>query len=200
MTAFRHLAVSVALLVAGLVASGTAALADPTGQSAPLQLMPTVLVHPAANLIDQAVLPLPVIADSFKTLAAAIAGQDAVIADTATRCLATVIYFEAKGEPADGQLAVAEVVINRTKSGRFPADLCAAVTQRGQFSFVHGHVLPAIDDGNRYARMALAIAKVAMARAWESSAPHARYFHARCLPGSARWVKVAAIGNHIFYR
>ena len=50
--------------------------------------------------------------------AAAVAAQDAADADEPTRCLAGAIYFEAKGEPIDGQLAVAEVIMNRAKSGR----------------------------------------------------------------------------------
>lgn len=62
--------------------------------------------------------------------------------DAAERdCLASTIYHEARGEPADGQIAVAQVVVNRVRSGRWPASICAVVNQgasRGekcQFSF-----------------------------------------------------------------
>ena len=41
-------------------------------------------------------------------------------------CLANAVYFEARGEPLEGQLAVAEVVLNRAASGRYPATLCAS--------------------------------------------------------------------------
>lgn len=56
-------------------------------------------------------------------------------------CLASAIYHEARGEPADGQIAVAQVVLNRVRSGRWPSTVCGVVyqdAQRGekcQFSF-----------------------------------------------------------------
>lgn len=156
--------------------------------------------EPGPIAATQAAAAIPFQPDRFETLAAAIAAQDAAVVDEATSCLASAIYFEAKGEPVDGQLAVAEVVINRARSGRFPADLCDVVRQRGQFSFVHGGVIPAVNAAGALYRTALAVAKVAMVKAWESSAPRALYFHARRVAASARWVRVAAIGNHIFYR
>jgi hypothetical protein len=59
-------------------------------------------------------------------------------------CLAGAIYFEAKSESLEGQLAVADVIINRARSGRFPASLCGVVFQRSQFSFVRGGDFPPI--------------------------------------------------------
>ena len=49
--------------------------------------------------------------------------------DAEQECLANAVYFEARGEPLRGQLAVAEVVMNRAASGRFPASLCGVVVQ-----------------------------------------------------------------------
>lgn len=192
--------------LAGLSAPGHAAALQAT-QAAP-RMTPATLLVPA---IDQtadvtAAAPEAVAATvepaAFDTLDDALAAQgDAdVDVDGAITCLASAIYFEAKGEPTDGQLAVAEVIINRAKSGRFPADVCGVVKQRGQFSFVRGGEIPIIDSGRSSYRTALAVAKVAMAKAWESSAPKALYFHARTEPMSGRVVKVAAIGNHVFYR
>jgi len=60
---------------------------------------------------------------------------------SAALCLALAIYYEARSEPFDGQLAVAEVVMNRVEAERFPDDVCSVVTQGGerlhrcQFSF-----------------------------------------------------------------
>jgi|SRR6056297_2806839 len=48
---------------------------------------------------------------------------------SAALCLALAIYYEARSEPLDGQIAVAEVVINRVESDRFPDDVCSVVTQ-----------------------------------------------------------------------
>ncbi len=138
--------------------------------------------------------------DKFSSLDEAVAAQDVAAIDDNLRCLASAIYYESKGEPAAGQLAVAEVIINRARSGRFPPDICAVVTQRGQFSFVRGGVIPAVAAERPAYRTALAIAKVAMADAWDSAASNALFFHARRVAPSGRFTRVAAIGNHVFYR
>jgi spore germination cell wall hydrolase CwlJ-like protein len=51
-------------------------------------------------------------------------------------CLALTVYHEARGEPLEGQRAVAEVVINRVEHSAFPDDVCSVVTDANQFSFV----------------------------------------------------------------
>lgn len=137
---------------------------------------------------------------AYPSLAAAVAAQPASIAaDEELRCLAGAIYFEARGEPLSGQLGVAEVILNRAASGRFARGVCGVVTQPGQFSFVRGGRVPAVADNANY-RTAVSVAKVALAEAWESDASDALYFNARrAAPGGAR-VRVAAIGNHVFYR
>src|SRR6476469_9246987 len=76
-------------------------------------------------------------------------------------CLATGVYFESKSEPLAGQLAVGKVIANRAQSGgRFPDTYCGVLFQRGQFSFVHGHALPAVSHLNRQWQTAVAIAKI----------------------------------------
>lgn len=136
----------------------------------------------------------------FASLAAAVAGQD--VGDDASdelECLAGAVYFESKGEPLSGQLAVANVIINRTTSGRFPRTICGVVKQPGQFSFLRGGEIPEIRSGAQY-RTAMAIAEIAMDKEWDNPTPGALYFHARRVsPGWAR-PRVATIGNHIFFR
>ncbi|WP_085810014.1 cell wall hydrolase [Sphingomonas sp. TZW2008] len=137
---------------------------------------------------------------AYPTLAAAVAAQTTHDGDDqATECLAGAIFYEAKGEPLSGQLAVADVILNRAKSGRFPEDVCQVVTQRGQFSFVRGGRIPSIDEDNRYYRTAVAVAKVALANAWEGEADRALYFNRGRAP-AAGLRKVASIGNHVFWR
>ena len=115
-------------------------------------------------------------------------------------CLAGAIYYESKGEPLAGQLAVADVILNRAHSGRFPTSVCSVVTQPGQFSFVrHGHIPPVAPDRAAY-RTAVAVAQVALQKAWDSPAPQALYFHARHVAPHWDRAQVAAIGNHLFYR
>lgn len=140
-------------------------------------------------------------AAEFASLEAAVAAQDAPVAvNDDLACLAGAIYFESKGEPLAGQLAVADVIINRTRSGRFPDSICGVVTQPGQFSFVRGGSIPKIDLGRKAYRVAVAVAQVALAKAWDNPAPDALYFHAkRVSPGWGK-AKVASIGHHIFFR
>ena len=139
---------------------------------------------------------------TFGSLDAAVAAYQAGEAgdEKALRCLATTIYYEAKGEPLAGQLAVADVVLNRTRSGRFAPDVCGVVKQRGQFSFVRRGVLPHVDAVNRMYRTAEAVAKVAMAAAWKSPAQGALFFNGRRVGLPGRLTKVALIGGHVFYR
>ena len=159
----------------------------------------TTVAPVETNAENTAVSPAVAEAEEFDTLAQAVAAQDSAAADEALQCLAGAIYFESKGEPLTGQLAVAEVIINRAKSGRFPADVCAVVKQRGQFSFVRGGQIPTINAGTAY-RTAIAVAKVALADAWNSPAEKALYFNTADRRPSVRAVKVASIGNHVFYR
>jgi len=122
------------------------------------------------------------------------------VPDAELECLAGAVYFESKGEPLVGQLAVAEVIINRAKSGRFPSSWCGVVKQRSQFSFIRGGRFPAIARGSAAWRTAVAIAQIAKQDLADSTAPKALFFHAKYV--SPRWKlkRVAAVGNHIFYR
>ena len=116
-------------------------------------------------------------------------------------CLATGIYFESKGEPLAGQLAVGKVIANRAQSGgRFPGTYCGVLFQRGQFSFVHGGRLPAVPRANRQWQTAVALAKIVDQGLQSSEAGNALFFHARYVSPGWRLKRVASIGNHIFYR
>ena len=118
------------------------------------------------------------------------------------RCLAGAVYFESRGEPLAGQLAVAQVVINRSESSRFPASYCGVVYQRAQFSFVRGGSMPRIKTGTKAWQRAKAIATIAHQGLWDSEAQDSLYFHATYVkPGWARKkTRRAAIQTHIFYR
>jgi len=116
-------------------------------------------------------------------------------------CLATGIYFEAKGEPLAGQLAVGKVIANRTESGnRFPGTYCGVLFQRGQFSFVRGHSLPSVRHENHQWQTAVAIAKIVDRNLKESPVGDALFFHARYVAPGWHAKRIASIGNHVFYR
>jgi N-acetylmuramoyl-L-alanine amidase len=116
------------------------------------------------------------------------------------KCLAGAVYFEAKGETLDGQLAVARVIVERSKSGRFPESYCGVVYQPSQFSFVHGRGMPAIKHDTRSWRQAVAIAQIADSGSWKSRTEGALYFHAARVAPHWRVTKLARIDDHIFYR
>ena len=120
--------------------------------------------------------------------------------DTETDCLARAVYFESKSEPLAGQLTVAEVIINRAESGRFPSTICGVVRQRGQFSFVRGGSIPTPPRASRDWRTAVAISRIARADLADGQAPRALFFHARRVNPGWRLTRVATVGNHVFYR
>ncbi|GAA3694479.1 hypothetical protein GCM10022268_01580 [Sphingomonas cynarae] len=198
MTFLSGVAAAAALLVS-LAMPGTISAAH---AAEPVGIQPTTptIAAPAAvpaKLIT--VPPLPTTAD-FTTLAEAVAAQDSSVSGETLRCLAGAIYFESKGEPLSGQLAVAQVILNRVKSGRFPTDICSVVTQRGQFSFVRGGRIPVIDEARKTWRTAVAVARVAVDKAWDTVAGTALYFNARGRSPGAGIRRIAVIGNHFFYR
>jgi hypothetical protein len=116
-------------------------------------------------------------------------------------CLARAVYFEARGETLEGQLAVAQVVLNRAASGRYPPDVCAVVTQKAQFSFVRRGRLP---EPNRKAETwhrAMAIAQNARERLASSIPANTLWYHAAYVAPvwGQRLTRTAQIGLHIFY-
>ncbi|HET7606250.1 MAG TPA: cell wall hydrolase [Sphingomicrobium sp.] len=116
-------------------------------------------------------------------------------------CLATGIYFESKGEPLKGQLAVGQVIANRADSGgRFPSTYCGVLFQRGQFSFVHGRSLPHVSHSKKQWQTAVAIARIVDRDLKDSVVGDALFFHARYVSPGWRLKRVASIGNHIFFR
>jgi hypothetical protein len=121
--------------------------------------------------------------------------------DKEHECLAEAVYFEAKGESLQGQLAVAEVILNRVNSGRFPASICGVVKQKSQFSFVRSGHIPTIPKSSAAWSTAVAIAYIASQNLDEAGVGGAMFFHARYVsPKWRRLTRVASIGNHIFYR
>jgi spore germination cell wall hydrolase CwlJ-like protein len=116
-------------------------------------------------------------------------------------CLAKAVYFEARGESLEGQLAVAEVVLNRAASGRYPTTLCGVVVQPAQFSFIRRGRFPTVNTGSDAWLRALAIAEIAHNKLADQIPSNVLWYHANYVsPAWGRWhVKVAQIGAHIFY-
>lgn len=159
-----------------------------------VQPLPPVALEPAGNAQRNT---------TARSLAEMVATTDtSVPLSEEMRCLAGTVYFEARGEPLYGQLAVAEVVINRSRSGQFPKTYCGVVYQRSQFSFIRRGTMPPINEASAAWRQARAIAQIAHNDHWNSEAEEALYFHANYVRPSwaKRRVAAATINRHIFYR
>lgn len=124
------------------------------------------------------------------------------------RCLATAIYFEARGEPIQGQLAVAQVVMNRVRSSLYPDTICGVVYQGQhrrtgcQFSFTCDGIADVARDKERW-RLANELAlKVTQGETFLGDIGHATHYHANYV--SPRWRRqlnrIKKVGAHIFYK
>ncbi|MET7246084.1 cell wall hydrolase [Methylobacterium sp. EM32] len=129
-------------------------------------------------------------------------------AEKEQRCLAEAVYFEARGEPEQGQAAVAQVVLNRAKSGLYPANICGVVYQNRhrymgcQFSFAcEGKSLRITDDASW--QVATRVAQsVVEGRTYLADVGGATHYHADYVKPrwSRRLRKMDVIGRHIFYQ
>lgn len=175
--------------------SGSAWIAQGT-VAAPAPAQPSPAVKPVAMALATGALHV----DSLMELVGDMPADPALSPDL--KCLAQAIYFEARGEPIEGQLAVAEVVINRARSGLYPDNYCDVITQPAQFSFVRRGQIPDADESSAAWQRAEAIAEIAEQNLWRSKASGALYFHATYVrPSWARQkVELAQIDTHIFYR
>ena len=175
------------------------------GQNAPA-IQRLIAAQPAATIVQsfnpviRAITPVPAPKPSLDQLVAQY--SDGTTLDEQQKCLATAVYFESMGEPLEGQLAVARVVINRAASGLYPNSWCAVVKQKAQFSFVRGGRFPRIDVAGEAWRKAQAIARIAVANASAMLPTDVLWYHADYVAPSwgRRLTRVDKIGAHIFYR
>lgn len=154
--------------------------------------------------VQQAIQTAQVALPTAKPTLNQLVGQyaDGTALDEQGQCLATAVYFESMGEPLEGQLAVARVVINRAASGRYPTSWCGVVKQARQFSFVRHGQFPRINAGSDAWRKAQSIARIAVANAADSLPTDVLWYHADYV--APKWrrnlQRVEKIGAHIFYR
>jgi spore germination cell wall hydrolase CwlJ-like protein len=124
------------------------------------------------------------------------------------RCLAEAVYFEARSEPEEGQAAVAQVVLNRAKSGLYPSTICGVVYQNRhrhlacQFTFAcEGKSLRIRDKGSweRAKRVASAVLE---GKTYLADVGGATHYHANYVRPywAKRLKKMDVIGRHIFYK
>lgn len=131
-----------------------------------------------------------------------------VFAGAEQKCLATGIYFEARGEELRGQAAVAQVILNRVRNPAYPDTICDVVYQnqhmlnRCQFSFACDGIPDVITDRRAYrlakdVAMAVTAGKIFLPEVASSTHYNATYVHPKWAQSMERMTE---IGTHIFYR
>jgi len=172
-------------------ASGTVVQAQPAA-SVTLKLAPSIARE--AAWLYKGGWPLYALVDRYSTAGAPL--------DEEANCVATAVYFEARGESVEGQLAVARVVMNRAASGQYPSSWCAVVKQPAQFSFVRHGMFPAVDVTSDSWRKAVGVTRLAIANAVPSLPTDVLWYHANYVAPSwgRRLNMFEQIGAHIFYR
>jgi hypothetical protein len=126
----------------------------------------------------------------------------------AQKCLTEAIYFESRGEPERGQIAVAQVVMNRVFSGYYPNTVCGVVYQNAerklscQFTFACDGIPDRVKEPDAYERAERIAAETLDGKHWLPDVGKATHYHARWV--RPRWVremhKLDRIGVHTFYR
>ncbi|NVK34758.1 MAG: cell wall hydrolase [Rhodobacteraceae bacterium] len=124
------------------------------------------------------------------------------------KCLAEAIYFEARGENEDGQVAVAQVVLNRVKNPSYPASICGVVYQnkhrrnRCQFSFACDGIRDRISQPASWKTAQRLAKEVVNGTRYSKLVDASTHYHATYV--KPRWAKSMArlgkIGQHIFYK
>lgn len=109
------------------------------------------------------------------------------------QCLAEVIYHEARTETLQGQLAVAQVVLNRTKLLSYPDTICAVVYQPKQFSWTSTHFKHQVPT------YYLALAKNIIQHGVAKEQFKATHFHNTTVKPLWQLKFTKRIGNHYFY-
>ena len=123
------------------------------------------------------------------------------------RCLAEALYFEARGESAQGLFAVGEVILNRVDHSAFPNSICGVINQGTgrkyacQFTYTCDGNPERINEPRAFARVGK-VAKLLMDGAPRNLTDGATHYHTRAVsPSWARaYPRTTAIGFHIFYR
>ncbi len=123
------------------------------------------------------------------------------------RCLATAIYFEARGEPVQGQVAVGQVILNRVRSPQFPQTICGVVYQGQmspgcQFSFTCDGKTDTPKNDAHWALAQKLARQITSGQVWLPEIGYSTFYHADYV--SPQWKsamnKIDTIGRHIFYK
>lgn len=123
-------------------------------------------------------------------------------------CLATAVYFEARSEPLSGQVAVAQVILNRVASPHYPDSICEVVYQNDhrrnacQFSFACDGIPEAATEPKAWERAQKVSDEVVAGQAKVQHVVAATHYHATYV--DPYWAptmqRLTKIGLHVFYK
>ncbi len=126
----------------------------------------------------------------------------------AEKCLASAVYFEARGEPVRGQIAVAQVVMNRVFSPFYPDNVCGVVYQGArrhlacQFTFACDGIPDVVTEPDAWLRAKRIAHDMLDGKLWMAEIGKATHYHASWVHPD--WVsemrRITHIGVHTFYR
>lgn len=111
-------------------------------------------------------------------------------------CLAKNVYFESRGEPFKGKLAVALVTLNRVASDKYPNTVCEVVYQKNQFSWTKSR--SRITDTSKW-QESVEAARLALDSPYILGDFRATHFHNNTIRPGWKLKKLAKIGNHTFF-
>ena len=122
-------------------------------------------------------------------------------------CLAEALYFEARGEPIKGQLAVGEVVLNRVEDPRYPNSICRVVNQGTgrrfacQFTYTCDGKLETVFERDAH-EIALKISKILLTTHDRKLTKGSTHYHSNYVnpKWSKKFERITKYGRHIFYR
>lgn len=123
------------------------------------------------------------------------------------RCLAEALYFEARGETVKGQFAVAEVILNRVDSPRYPNSICGVINQGTgrkfacQFTYTCDGQKEVVHEPRAFERVGK-VAKLMVNGAPRPLTKGATHYHTKAVAPkwSRKFPRTATIGVHHFYR
>lgn len=187
------------ILAAASAAVGAAAANHPHTNQVPARA-----VRAALKTVPLAAAPVPVAATVRSNVADAALAQ--LLAEH--RCLSEVMYYEARGEGVDGEMAVAEVVFHRLRHGNYGHSICAVVYEGAsspgcQFSFACNGALARHKSPQPWRASEVLAARILTGQvALRDTTENATHFHAVSVQPdwSYEMERTVQIGNHVFYR
>lgn len=197
----RSLSIGLGLAIVPLAMTGSGLVAEPGAEIdvAPALINATWVADPGIAA-DQMLLSDENVTFSTNDLNNSQPEAQAAELSPELECMAKVVRHEAANQSRKGQRAVAEIIMNRVRSGRFPSTVCDVVNQPGQFFDIASYN-PRRDTPQW--EMAVAVSREVLAGEGENVAEGAYFYHAayqapnRFFRGRQQ---VMAMGDHIFYR